>query len=438
MSRKKNIGEGRTDNLFGVLSDPETDWAFQRTLQYAYVGAATNGECLYAASRIDVHDGETWIREWSELGERVERQAQKSLDGRHKISARTGFLRASNYYRTAEYGTPPDHPLFHVLWRKSVDSFAKASALFDPPIQRIEIEFEGKKLPGYFWKPDNSDNSRPTLIVAGGNDTSLEELVFLCGFDAVQRGYNFFAFEHHGHRGAVHLYNDFVKQADYETVYGVALDWLMQQPGVDDRIALTGFSFGGYVAARVATYEKRIKAVIPSSPLIDLDTMTRAFWMAIPKWVPDRLIGWAFKRAMKKSPLRKALKEYSDWTTGLFGIIFTSIEEKLAVAKDWKIPLEDLATTECAVLGLVSDREGEELLRQAHQYIDTISSKTKSLYILSLEKDGSDDHCQLDNRIRANQVMFDWLDEVFGQLASFGLNFSFPSHIYKGCTKHHK
>jgi hypothetical protein len=148
MSKKKNIGEGRTDNLFGLLSDPETDWAFQRTLQYAYVGAATNGECLYAASRIDVHDGETWIREWSELGERVERQAQKSLDGRHKISARTGFLRASNYYRTAEYGTPPDHPLFHVLWRKSVDSFAKASALFDPPIQRIEIEFDEERFSG--------------------------------------------------------------------------------------------------------------------------------------------------------------------------------------------------------------------------------------------------------------------------------------------------
>ncbi|MHA2117199.1 MAG: alpha/beta hydrolase family protein [Candidatus Thorarchaeota archaeon] len=411
---KKNIGEGRTDNLFKIFKDPETDWAFQRTLQYAYVGAATNGECLYAARRIDYRDGESWIREWSELAKRVEEQAQESMNRGHKISARTGFLRASNYYRTAEYGTPPDHPEFHSLWKKSVDCFQKAGELFDSPIERVEIDFEGKKLPGYLWRPDNSGENRPTLIAAGGNDTSLEELVFLCGFDAVERGYNFFTFEHHGHRGAVHLYEDFVKQGNYETLYGVALDWLSQQPGVDKRIALTGFSFGGYVASRVATYERRIKAVIPSSPLIDLDTMTRAFWLAIPKWIPMRIIGWLFFRALKKSPLRKALKEYSDWTTGVFGQVFTSIEEKLELMHDWKIPISDLEKTACPALGLVSDREGDELLRQARQYIDTISSSKKDLYVLSLEKDGSNDHCQLDNRIRANQIMFDWLDKEFG------------------------
>jgi predicted alpha/beta-fold hydrolase len=410
---KKNIGEGRTDNLFKIFKDPETDWAFQRTLQYAYVGAATNGECLYAARRIDYRDGESWIREWTELAERVEKQAQESLDHGHAISARSGFLRAANYYRTADYGTPPDHPQFHTLWKKSGVCFMKAGALFDSPIERVEIEFEGKKLPGYFWKPDDSDQKRPTLIAAGGNDTSLEELVFLCGFDAIERGYNFFAFEHHGHRGAVHLYEDFVKQGDYETVYGVALDWLTQQPGVDERIALTGFSFGGYVVSRVATYEKRIRAVIPSSPLFDLDAMSRAFWLAIPKWIPMRVIGWLFFRALKKSPLRKALKEYSDWTAGLFGQVFTSIEDKLAIMEDWRIPLDDLANTDCHVLGLVSDREGVELMKQARQYIDTVSSKNKRLYIMSLEKDGSDDHCQLDNRLRANQVMFDWLDEIF-------------------------
>lgn len=413
MSKKKKIGEGRTDTLFGVLKDPETDWAFQRTLQYAYVGAATNAECLYAASRIDVKDGESWIREWAELAERVEKLAQESLRGGHIVSARTGFLRASNYYRTAEYGTPPDHPRFHELWKKSVQCFGEAAELFDPPIERVTINFEGKDLPGYLWRPDSSNTPRPTLIAAGGNDTSLEELVFMCGFDAVQRGYNFFTFEQHGHRGAVHLYEDFVKQANYETLYGVAIDWLIEQSGVDERIAITGFSFGGYVSARVAAYEKRIKAVIPSSPLIDLDTMTKAFWLAIPKWMPLWLLGRLFNRAMKKSPLRKALKDYSDWTTGLFGIVFTSLEEKLKVTNEWKIPLEDLAGTECPALGLVSDREGDELLRQARQYMEAIASKKKKLVVLSLEEDGTNDHCQLDNRIRANQIMFDWLDTLF-------------------------
>jgi hypothetical protein len=30
-----------------------------------------------------------------------------------------------------------------------------------------------------------------------------------------------------------------------------------------------------------------------------------------------------------------------------------------------------------------------------------------------LENDGSNDHIQLDNQISENQIMFDWLDEIF-------------------------
>ena len=64
-------------------------------------------------------------------------------------------------------------------------------------------------------------------------------------------------------------------------------------------------------------------------------------------------------------------------------------------------------------LALISDGDGPVLLDQARQFVSGVSSKQKQLYHFSLEKDGSDDHCQLDNRSKSNQVMFDWLDKVF-------------------------
>jgi len=53
------------------------------------------------------------------------------------------------------------------------------------------------------------------------------------------------------------------------------------------------------------------------------------------------------------------------------------------------------------------------MVRQAEQFYEAISSPVKKMHVFSLEQDGSDDHCQMDNRARGNQVMFDWLDKVF-------------------------
>lgn len=57
--------------------------------------------------------------------------------------------------------------------------------------------------------------------------------------------------------------------------------------------------------------------------------------------------------------------------------------------------------------------EGKELIEQARDFYQAISSNKKDLYIFTMENDGSDDHCQIDNRTSANRVIFDWLDELF-------------------------
>ncbi|MBU7045710.1 MAG: alpha/beta hydrolase [Theionarchaea archaeon] len=414
---KIKLGIARSPHSFGIFKDFETDWFFKRTLEYMIEKAAEIGECLYVARRIDETDGESWIKEWADMAEKVSKAAEESLSENHTVSAREAFVRASNYYRAAEYGTPPSHPRFHELWEKSRNSFHKACPLYNPPIQIIGIPFEGKTLPGYFWRPDNSDIKRPTLIVAGGNDSSGEEVVFAGGPATVRRGYNFFTFEFPGHRGAVHLYPDCVKRPDYEVPFKAAIDYLETRPGVDERIALTGLSYGGYVSARVAIYEPRIKALIPNSPIVDAKRISQAAWGSLLKGIPTFLLKRLLTWRLRKKPVMKAFFEYSLWTSGygrsLDDIFDRGIMEKTAEAQKQYSIVNDLHKITIPALALVSEDEGEELVRQAREFYEGISSEIKKLHIFTLDKDGSSDHCQLDNRSRGNQVTFDWLDEVF-------------------------
>jgi len=405
-----NLGGARSPNHLGVFKNHETDWVFKRTLEFMNEKAAEIGECLYAARRINEQQGDSWIAEWADLAKKVRLLAEESLHNGHLVSARESFLRAANYYRTAEYGCAPDHPRFHELWKNSVDCFHQACPLFTPPIEIITVPFEGRQLPGYFWRPDHSSITRPTFIAAGGNDSSGEEVFLSAGFGARRRGFNFFTFEYPGHRGAVHLYPDCVKRPDLEVPFSAAIDYLEKLPGVDERIALAGFSYGGYVVSRVAIHEKRLHAVIPNSPLVDLPKAVLGGILGpLVKGVPGSMLDKVIDIKTRKSPLMRSLLYYSKWTWGYD----TFREEFESDSFLQHVISADLDKISCPALALVGKDEGKEMIRQAQEFFDAISSKNKKIHVFSLEKDGSNDHCQLDNISRAHQVSFDWLGELF-------------------------
>ncbi|WP_216855243.1 hypothetical protein [Paenibacillus alba] len=81
-------------------------------------------------------------------------------------------MRASNYYRTAEFflhGNPTD-PRILETWGKSRNTFRQAIQLMDTLVEQVEIAYEGTYLPGYFYRVD--DLQRPTLMVHGGFDST--------------------------------------------------------------------------------------------------------------------------------------------------------------------------------------------------------------------------------------------------------------------------
>ena len=122
----------------------------------AYRGLTDAGEILRALDDVADGDHESWIAAFSSLAGRLRVQADASLSNGHLTSARSAYLRASSYYATASAASPgsEDPSRFATLWEKHRDAWDAAVDLFDPPVEQIEIPYDGTVLHGYFFHPE--------------------------------------------------------------------------------------------------------------------------------------------------------------------------------------------------------------------------------------------------------------------------------------------
>lgn len=187
-----------------IFRDEFFDSQFMRVLTHQIYGGVELGECFWAATKIKDGNFESWATVWRRLAESVTGKAEKSFANGHLVSAREAYLRASNYYRCAEFMISPGEPLHHEMGQKSRECFRMAGSLFDLPIRPIYILFQDYLLPGYFIPASAEGEKRPTVIVIGGGDSSGEELYFYMGEGARRRGYHSLLVEGPGQRGALH------------------------------------------------------------------------------------------------------------------------------------------------------------------------------------------------------------------------------------------
>ncbi len=241
---------------------------FFRTISYQATNGGEVGECFAVMRNISDNDFNSWINEWTKVADKVKNDANKYLEHGDKVSALNAFIRASNYYQRAEFYACHDDPRQTDTWVQSRKCFSQAIDLISPKVESVEIPFEDSILPGYFVH--GGDGPCPTLIAMSGFDGSAEELYHFIGAAAGNRGWNCLIFEGPGQRGALHLNPKLIFRSDYEVPVHAVIDYALSRSDVDDRLALIGYSLGGYLAPRAAAFEPRIKACIANSLLADV------------------------------------------------------------------------------------------------------------------------------------------------------------------------
>ncbi len=255
-----------------AFKDDSFAFEFVRNLGFTYYGGADIGEMMATAERIEEGDFESWFAQWDKLARRIVSRADGNRNAGHLVSAREAYLRASTYFRTAEFylhGDPAD-PRILTEAKASQKAYAEAASLTGPTWEPVRIPYENTTLPGYFYKVDNSGKPRPTLIFHGGYDSSVEELYFFGAAAAVRRGYNCLTFDGPG-QGLPMREQHLPFRYDWEAVVTPAVDYALQRPDVDgEHLALMGMSLGGYLAARAVAFEHRFRAAVFFDGVYDL------------------------------------------------------------------------------------------------------------------------------------------------------------------------
>lgn len=386
------------------FKNKDMDFYLMAILGYQSYGGAGLGECFHAASRIKGNSLESWVKAWTDLAGSVEAQATRALEKGHRVSAREAYLRTITYYRAATFCIHAHDPRLYDAWHKLRLCFRKASILFNPPIEAIEVPFDGKALPGYFMRVDDGGRKHPTLIMIGGGETFAEELYFWAGAAGARRGYNVLFVDLPGQGGTP--FDGLFFRMDSEVPIKAVVDYVLSRPEVDpERLALYGISAGGYMVSRAVVFEKRIKACIANAPIINLHRFATAEIPSILQKAPEFVSNTVMKIAGFRNPLLMLLWEKLCWQLGVSKI--SEVLEKLSHAT-----VEGrINEIKCPMLCMVSEGESEEQITQAREFYSALTVP-KEFRIFTAEE-GADAHCQVNNLSLMHQVVFDWLDKVF-------------------------
>ncbi len=359
-------------------------YQFRRGLGETQEGGGAVSECFQAASRMIPGDLDSWHNEWMHVADRNDRRGDEAERAGHIRTAMNCWLRAADYFRSAEFCLAPDDPRRLPTFTRCEAASRKWLRHLDPPGEVVEIPYEhGKTLPAYFIRSPNGGARQPVLISFGGLDSFKDELWFMTGHGAVQRGIAVLLVDGPGQGGALRR-QKIVSRHDYEVPVGRCIDWLEQRADIDPaRIAVSGSSMGGYYAARAGSREHRLAACISHGAI------------------------WDIEQRFADRGENHALAGHMKWVIGA-----KTMAEAVQLAKPFKLKgvLDDMR---CPYLVLHGGHDvlGVENVKTVYEYAKS-KGVDVTLRLTSAEETGAE-HCQHDNPTLGQELMIDWLADVF-------------------------
>jgi dienelactone hydrolase len=363
-------------------------YQFRRALGETQEGGGSVSESFQAASRMVPGDLDSWHQEWMHVAKRNDQRGDEAIAAGHIRTAMNCWLRAADQFRSAEFWLASDDPRRLPTFDRCEAASQKWLRHLNPPGEVVEIPYEnGKFLPAYFIKSPaygmDDKVRQPVLISVGGLDSFKDELWFMTGRGAVQRGIAVLLVDGPGQGGALRRQH-IVSRHDYEVPIGRCIDWLEKRSDVDQRrIAVSGSSMGGYYAARAGAREHRLAACISHGAIWD-----------IAKRFADRGENHALAGHMK-------------WVLGA-----KTMAEAVQIAAPFKLEgvLDDM---QCPYLVLHGGHDvlGVETVKLVHDYAKSRGINV-TLRLTDAEETGAE-HCQHDNPTLGQEIMLDWLSDIF-------------------------
>lgn len=395
--------------------DASFEFEAQRTLGHAAYGGADIGEVVSTAGRITGGDYDSWHDQWYATAERIEVEAQAALTAGHRVSARDGFLRASNYFRSAEFflhGDPGD-PRIDAAYERSTACFRAAAGLFTSPVEAVAIPYEGTVLHGYFYRAVRvaAGTPAPAMILHNGFDGTAEEMHFNGAVAGMERGYHVLTFDGPGQPAARHR-DGLVFRPDWENVVTPVLDWLLDRPEVDPtRVGLLGLSMGGLLAPRAAAYEHRLAACVAVDGVYDLGALSTANFPG-PRADTETLL--RAEHAPNVDAAIEAMMAFTPtvrWAITHGSYVMGTDTPRAFLASYLDYTLAGGIAEQITCPTLVCDAEDDLFFAgQPQQLFDHLTCDKQLLRFTTA--DGAGVHCHVGAQRLAMARIYDWLDDT--------------------------
>lgn len=405
---------------------PQLEAQFLRALSYTPTEGADIGECFAIAEKIKEGNWDSWYESWLARAQKIEESADVSKLTGNLLSARQAYLRASNYYRTAYFflfGFPVD-PRLSQAYKSHVQTFSKAAELFPHPVIPVRIPFESTFLPGYFYKADATEAKRPTLIINSGYDGTQQESYLALASAAIKRGYHVLCFDGPG-QGEMLIKDQVYMRSDWEKVITPIVDFLIKRPEVkEDALVLVGLSWGGLLAARAATVEHRLAALITHPGQIDaLDPIKKSFpdLTALLQNNENGILEKYLLQALTNPLLAMKFKNKM-WVHG--------VHSPIELLRQWQSYNIEETTQNIKCPTYVLDAENEQYSTgQAKIFFQKLTCPKD--YYLFTNAEGAGEHCAAGALTLFHQKVFDWLEMVFDNTCSLQSKYieQEPAHI---------
>jgi dienelactone hydrolase len=353
--------------------------------------AAAMGEIDVVIQRLRTreHDGDpdrAWKEEWAAMGDKVAAIADAAVADGREITAGNNYMRAGNYYYSAERFVPPGADKM-AMYEKALRCYRAALERLYPNVEFVDVPYEGKSLAAYFMKAPGVTGRAPTVVLFDGMDNCKEMSVIFAGIEFAKRGMHTLAIDGPG-QGETQRLRQIHSRPDYEVPGTAAYEYVASRGDVDrQRVAVMGYSFGGYQAPRIAAFEKRYAACVALGAM---------------HW---DLHGW---QADVKARLAKDAK--TSFTSNFqFCWVIGAPDNETALEWAKRFTLEGAGERiECAFLVVHGENDRIVPVAEARTLYERVGSNRKHIKIFTAQEGGAE-HCQVDHRQQGIDYIGDWL-----------------------------
>ena len=360
-------------------ANEDYSFQFRRLLGTAQDGGSTVSECMLAASGIDPACEESWYSQWKHAADLSKSRGDIALARGYIQTALSNWLRAANYYRTAQTFMGIDDARQHA----AIAQMMACSQLYlkhaTPAGEVVEIPFgDSASLQGYFLPPPGrAGRKAPAVICVGAADQYKEEHLCRLVRHAHARGLALLLVDLPG-QGHRRILDEGFGRYDIETAISGWVDFLTERRDVNARkIGILGEGLGAALATRGASFDDRLAVAVCDAGIWDLHE--RAF-------VASRISG--------AEPMSCELGE--------------DVEKLCRTSAAARI--------RCPILVALGEADwlDADHVRTCCEALSA-TGRDVELKVFSADETAAS-HAQLDNPSVANEFIFDWIADRLGQL----------------------